>query len=1170
VAQERVEDIISKEALDSFDTLKAKVEQSTASLDKLIAQGVELNKTFSRITGLKELIDKTDQLSDNQSKLTKTTQQLAQEQSDLQKAIDARKKSSDAARQSTVDEAKAANDSARAASAQATSLRELVEQSVRVTNALKSIAAERKKLDDQFKTGIITTQQYEKSLADLLQTETSLKATGGDLKTAIKNVSREAESAAGSINQLESQLKVAQQAFKTMSDEEKKSAEGVELQQKIRGLSDEVNKQKKSIGDFSSNVGRYAESLGGLFDGVVSEIKRLNGLKVTAANVGDPAAVNKYERAITELEKIEKIGLNTNNSYTQSVRQLQKEFINVSSNGNQSTEFVKKFRDEVGEAVDKQNDLRQEIKLAASDTKTFDLLRSGVTGLVGAYQTGIGVVSLFGDATEENEKVIRKLVAVQSVANGIQEIGQQLTEHNTAAYRALAYVQGLYRVAVDSSATATVRLGAALKLTAIGALIALVAYLVINFDKLFKTVDPLISEIDKLDGVTTEAKESLKAYGDTAEKITEGVLKKLQDQVKSLNDELKLTPTAAEDAKNQINSLKLASERLVAQNEKLKKQKVLDQGTAILITQNEEALADYNSQIQKLVGGLSSFNVKQGLKDILDFQKEVFKVRVQDLKDIQDKNNRESALQKTSLERRLTLTTLNYTAEKEIIQKTLDEEIKQAQKNYAKEFAAKEKARSANLKADRDYADQTAKINKEIADRDAKAQSDIQQRLFNARIDFNKKIADSDKELPEIRIQALRNGLQAELQLLNEQQKRELAVDGLRKEEQSNINDKYNQQRVKAEEETSKKIFDIQVEFFSKFKGNQESLLAAVTKQLADYAEEVKRLFKEIGRDVSHAEFANQIAEGIKEANSKIKRNFDDFGESISDLFPRQAGQAVDDYNEQIKKLEGNLRELKTTGVDLVFSLQEDSLERQKNAIQDQINLIDKRRDTDIAAIQASQRSEEEKANAIAVINGTADAQKREQERKQKEIDRKKAQLEKQASIARIVQSTAEAVLAALGEKPYKATNIANASIIGAIGLAQLAKVISTPVPQYAEGTTFHPGGKAIVGDGGMSELVVTPQGRLVETPALPTLMDLQRGSIVLPDAKAAMADYYGGMTLQKYSEMQNDSSVVNEIRKLTKVVKGKQETHWHRKINTWEFVTNNDGNYQKWLERNL
>jgi hypothetical protein len=304
-------------------------------------------------------------------------------------------------------------------------------------------------------------------------------------------------------------------------------------------------------------------------------------------------------------------------------------------------------------------------------------------------------------------------------------------------------------------------------------------------------------------------------------------------------------------------------------------------------------------------------------------------------------------------------------------------------------------------------------------------------------------------------------------------------------------------------------------------------------------------LFKEIGRDVSHAEFANQIAEGIKEANSKIKRNFDDFGESISDLFPRQAGQAVDDYNEQIKKLEGNLRELKTTGVDLVFSLQEDSLERQKNAI-------------------------EEKANAIAVINGTADAQKREQERKQKEIDRKKAQLEKQASIARIVQSTAEAVLAALGEKPYKATNIANASIIGAIGLAQLAKVISTPVPQYAEGTTFHPGGKAIVGDGGMSELVVTPQGRLVETPALPTLMDLQRGSIVLPDAKAAMADYYGGMTLQKYSEMQNDSSVVNEIRKLTKVVKGKQETHWHRKINTWEFVTNNDGNYQKWLERNL
>lgn len=54
----------------------------------------------------------------------------------------------------------------------------------------------------------------------------------------------------------------------------------------------------------------------------------------------------------------------------------------------------------------------------------------------------------------------------------------------------------------------------------------------------------------------------------------------------------------------------------------------------------------------------------------------------------------------------------------------------------------------------------------------------------------------------------------------------------------------------------------------------------------------------------------------------------------------------------------------------------------------------------------------------------------------------------------------------------------------------------------YAKGTRFHPGGDAIVGDGGGTELLRYPNGEMALSPSTATMMKLPRGTEVLTHHK--------------------------------------------------------------------
>ena len=127
---------------------------------------------------------------------------------------------------------------------------------------------------------------------------------------------------------------------------------------------------------------------------------------------------------------------------------------------------------------------------------------------------------------------------------------------------------------------------------------------------------------------------------------------------------------------------------------------------------------------------------------------------------------------------------------------------------------------------------------------------------------------------------------------------------------------------------------------------------------------------------------------------------------------------------------------------------------------------------------------------------GNADAEEeleRQLADKKREIRVREAKAAKETALFNAIINTASAVVAAL-------PNIGASILVGALGAIQIGLIASKPLPAYAEGTDNHPGGRAIVGDGGKHEVIRYPDGRMALTPNKDTLIDLPKGSQVYPD----------------------------------------------------------------------
>ncbi|MBC7748656.1 MAG: hypothetical protein H7Z76_08815, partial [Methylotenera sp.] len=131
------------------------------------------------------------------------------------------------------------------------------------------------------------------------------------------------------------------------------------------------------------------------------------------------------------------------------------------------------------------------------------------------------------------------------------------------------------------------------------------------------------------------------------------------------------------------------------------------------------------------------------------------------------------------------------------------------------------------------------------------------------------------------------------------------------------------------------------------------------------------------------------------------------------------------------------------------------------------------------------------------LLNKERDKKNEELEKKKRKAQEKQAKFDKAAAIAQATISASLAVLAALSTHPFLPMGPTMAILAGVLGAIQIATIIATPIPKYKLGRKGGPAEFAIVGDGGVSEVIERKSGKIDLTPRVPTLTHLGQGDIV-------------------------------------------------------------------------
>ena len=438
--------------------------------------------------------------------------------------------------------------------------------------------------------------------------------------------------------------------------------------------------------------------------------------------------------------------------------------------------------------------------------------------------------------------------------------------------------------------------------------------------------------------------------------------------------------------------------------------------------------------------------------------------------------------------------------------KAAQEEARKRQADVEKQereiIKIKARFRKEDADKQRDAAQDNADNAKDLADRNSQASLAIEELRLQRIIDFNNEIAEDEKNSLAKRLSALQYAREAEI---------ELAI------RSADVEKATGEKTAKEIELIEAKKFDAILRIHRKY--NQESLKLK-DEDVTNSLEAAEKFEKEFNKTLQDR-FSRDMAriESLRKANQKA-------GED----------QLKDDekFADAKKKL---FEDLATELQDLTFTLLTANIERQKNEIQNQIDLIEKRKQADIEAANQTFTNTQERAAAIAVIEARAQTQRETLQRRQRDLDIKKAQFEKAASVARIIQETAMNVVKYIAN-PFLA------ALAAAVGAAQLATVIAQPIPRYKHGKNVNDlyEGPAIVGDGGRKEAIIRESGQVEITPDTPTLTYVGKRDIVLPDT-AVLSDLVvsgkmGGKLVERTAVIEN-SNVEAAIKEMKRDVVG-------------------------------
>lgn len=113
------------------------------------------------------------------------------------------------------------------------------------------------------------------------------------------------------------------------------------------------------------------------------------------------------------------------------------------------------------------------------------------------------------------------------------------------------------------------------------------------------------------------------------------------------------------------------------------------------------------------------------------------------------------------------------------------------------------------------------------------------------------------------------------------------------------------------------------------------------------------------------------------------------------------------------------------------------------------------------------------------------------------------------------------------------------------LALASTALIAAQTIPAFAEGGTMDKDGKALIGDGGKNELIMTPTGDWYVSPKVPTVVDMQAGTKIFPDINKLDLNSFLAMA-QVQPQMLKTDNLEKEIKGLRQDVRNQKQGNFY------------------------
>jgi hypothetical protein len=525
-------------------------------------------------------------------------------------------------------------------------------------------------------------------------------------------------------------------------------------------------------------------------------------------------------------------------------------------------------------------------------------------------------------------------------------------------------------------------------------------------------------------------------------------------------------------SQNLINNDKLSySTRIRATNDFYEASKQIAENNERLATTNVKLSADQKQSIElDLTNKLTELQITRNnqLKTLRDKQ---YKQDQQILKnDIETQRNAAKAITddpNIGYEAKLGAEEIYYNRSQELIKANYNEQIKEAGKNAESIKIAEQNKQNSLDELGIEYSKKRIDLRKEelqkLITTDKEAQQEQLEDLNQGAIVAN---------------QVLQNQHDKALDLLNDRYDKGLITE---KEYNRAIlaeNDDYAIKRLKAELVVQEAILAIKTATRDK-ELSETKAKGATPAELAKIKGGANKSIDTTGNTIA------SVTGQLTEAEIKAKRD----GTTDTKKTADEKKQEIVDGLKEVSGLIGDTSDLSNSLYDAEISKLEKKGKLIRENAQIESDAINNSLDTQANKARRQQILDAQTASQQKAINAQIASEKT-----------KQARADKVAAIAEIILNTAIAATKVTAQAGLLGLLTGVPAVI-ALGAISLAKVIATPIPQFAKGTPIggHKGGYAIVGDGGGPERITEPGKMAYYSPSVATMVDLPRGTVVEP-----------------------------------------------------------------------